>query len=46
VPDPAVQTAEENDGSSGLVAGGSSARNVRLWPRGGQPVIDHLEGVL
>jgi len=28
----------------GLVAGGSSARNVLLWPRGGRPVLDHRQG--
>jgi hypothetical protein len=30
----------------GQVAGGSSVRNVGLWPRGAAPAVDHLEGVL
>jgi len=45
VPHPTIRTAEENDRPAvGLLAGGSSARNVGLWPRAREPVVDYLEG--
>jgi len=33
-------------GRTVVLGGSSSARDVGLWPRGGPPAVDHLQGVL